>query len=165
LSDAARHCRSVAIRVPIALISAAIALSGCASLAVGSGADALYSSVFRIKIEDVSKLSQDELLAAQAIILLPSAQAPDSIDKGPVAGLACKLSVAPLIPKFFWHPPLSEELAPTPEDVARLQLKVKALRAGANAVVESQCRQHGGIDWGNNCFDSWVCTGRAVALR
>ena len=91
------------------LIVAAIAvlLNGCVSLAVGTSADTLYSGAFRIKIEDVSKLTPDELNNARSIRLFASGQGLEASDRGPVAGLACKLSVAPLIPKFFWYPPVA----------------------------------------------------------
>lgn len=134
-------------------------------MATGASAEALYSAAFRIKVEDVSKLKADQLDSARSILLISSSQGLEALDKGPVAGLACKLSVAPLIPKFFWHPPLSADLAPTPDDAARLQLKVKAFIAGGNAVIEPVCTHHDGIDWANNCFESWVCKGRAVWIR
>ena len=143
----------------------AVFLNGCASLAASVSSDALYSAAFRIKVEDVSKLKPDQLDSARSILVFASGQGLEASDKGPVAGLACKLSVAPLIPKFFWYPPLSDDLAPTPEDVARLQLKIKAVLAGGNAIIEPVCTHHGGIDWANNCFDSWVCKGRAVWIR
>lgn len=143
----------------------AVLLSGCAALAVSSSADLLYSAAFRISIENVTKLSPEELQEARSILFFASEEGLEASDKGQMAGLACKLSVAPLIPKFFWYPPLSEELAPTPADAARLQLKIKAMRAGANAVIAPTCIHHEGVDWVNDCFDSWVCKGRAVWVR
>jgi hypothetical protein len=142
-----------------------VLLDGCASLGVSVGADALYSAMFRIKIEEVSKLEPDELDNVRSVLLFASGQGLEATDKGPVVGLACKLSVAPLIPQFFWYPPLSDDLAPSPVDAARLQLKIKAVRAGGNAIIEPVCTHHDGIDWPNNCFESWICKGRAVWIR
>ena len=159
----ARIGSSLIVRVIV--IAAPAVLTGCVSLAVGAGADALYSTAFRIKIVDVSRLPPAQFDDTRSVLLFASSAGLDYLDKGPVAGLACKLSVAPLIPKFFWHPPLSDEFAPSPEDAARLQMKIKAVQAGANAVIEPQCFHKDGIDWGNDCFDSWICRGRAVVVR
>lgn len=151
-------------RGPI-VAGAAVLLNGCASLAASVSANALHSAAFRVKVEDFSKLKPKQLDSASSILLFASGRGLEALDKGPVAGLACKLSVAPFIPKFFWYPPLSDDLAPTPEDAARLQLKIKAVLAGGNAIIEPVCAHHDGIEWANNCFDSWVCKGRAVWIR
>lgn len=142
-----------------------VLLNGCAALGSSMGADALYSAAFRIRIEDVATLSPADLDNARSVRVLAAGHGLEVTDLGPVAGLACKLSVAPLIPKFFWYPLLSDDLAPTPEEAARLQLKIKTVRAGGNALIETVCTHHGGIDWANNCFDSWVCKGRAGFVR
>jgi hypothetical protein len=153
------------LRWGLVIAGLGVLLSGCAALGSSMGADALYSAAFRIKIEDASKLSPAELDSARSVRVLAAGHGLEVTDLGPVVGLACKLSVAPLIPKFFWYPLLSDELASTPEDAARLQLKIKTVLAGGNALVEPVCTHHGGIDWKNNCFDSWVCKGRAVFAR
>lgn len=153
------------LRMGLVVAGVGVLLNGCASLVASVGSDGLYAAAFRIRIVDVAKLNPTELDKARSVLLLSSWQGLEASDKGPVAGLACKLSVAPLIPKFFWYPLLSNDLAPTPEDVARLQLRIKTVLAGGNAIIEPVCTHHDGIDWANNCFDSWVCKGRAVLLR
>jgi hypothetical protein len=84
--------------------------------------------------------------------------------KGEVVGLACKLTVALLVFKWNWRPELGDTNGKTPEEAARTQLRLKAMNLGANAVASPICIHKDGIDWGNNCFESWVCTGQAVLL-
>lgn len=153
------------LRWGLVIAGVGVLSSGCVALGSSMGADALYSAAFRIRIEDVATLSPADLDNARSVRVLAAGHGLEVTDLGPVAGLACKLSVAPLIPKFFWYPLLSDDLAPTPEEAARLQLKIKTVRAGGNVLIETVCTHLGGIDWANNCFDSWVCKGRAGFVR
>jgi hypothetical protein len=66
--------------------------------------------------------------------------------------------------KWTWRPELNEKNGQTPEEAARTQLRVKAMQKGADAVAAPSCKHKDGIDWSNNCFESWVCTGQAVAM-
>nr|MBP6110742.1 hypothetical protein [Rhodocyclaceae bacterium]MBP6280384.1 hypothetical protein [Rhodocyclaceae bacterium] len=72
--------------------------------------------------------------------------------------------VALLVFKWTWRPVLNELNGLTPEAAALTQLRLKALKKGANAVAAPVCTHNVGIDWGNNCFESWVCTGQAVLV-
>jgi hypothetical protein len=123
-------------------------------------ADATYSAAFRIKIEDASKLSPDD---AQRLLKVRSITVPTDApyeSRGRIIGLACSLGL------FFpvWLPPVSEANGETPEGVALQQLRVKTVRAGGNAMLEASCVHSNSIDWANNCFESWICTGEAIRL-
>jgi hypothetical protein len=98
------------------------------------------------------------------IKFIESAAGLGSTPKGEVVGLACKLTVALLVFKWIWRPELNEINGKTPEEAARTQLLVKAMQMGANAVAAPSCTHKDGIDWGNNCFESWVCSGQAVLV-
>jgi len=132
-------------------------MSGCA--VVG---DAAYSAAFRTTFVDVAKLSAEELRQLDAIQVREAREELVYVSRGKVTGLACSLSVAPLVPVFFWTPPLSEVNGRTPKEAAMTQMKGKALKLGANAVLSPSCVHHDIVDWGNNCFESWACTGEAV---
>jgi hypothetical protein len=135
-------------------------LCGCAIVG-----DAAYSGAFRIKTEDASNLSSDELHQLQQVDLYNSGTVLAYRSVAQVNGLACKLSVAPLIPVWTWRPPLSELNGSTPEQVAMTQMKIRALRSGANAVLSPVCVHSERLDWANNCFESWVCKGQAIRLE
>lgn len=139
-------------------------ISGCASIGASYGIEGAYNAAFRTKIEDASKLPEDEQNRLGEIRFIESATALDSTPKGEVVGLACKLTVAVLVFKWTWRPELNETNGKTPEEAARRQLLLKAMQRGATAVVAPSCIHKEGIDWGNNCFESWVCTGQAVLL-
>jgi hypothetical protein len=135
-------------------------LSGCAAI----GGDAAYSAVFRTKFVDTETLSEEELRQFQLIKVYESRDGLRLTSRGKVTGLACSLSAGPLIPIFHWTPPLSDLNGKTPQDVAMNQMKVKAMKLGANGVVSLTCNHHEWVDWGNNCFESWSCTGEAVQV-
>ena len=78
--------------------------------------------------------------------------------KGAVMGLACRLTTT-------WQPELNETNGTTPEEAARKQLLLKAMQLGANAVAAPSCKHKEGIDWRNNCFASWACTGEAILVQ
>ena len=141
----------------LAILSCAL-LQGCAALA----GDAAYSAAFRIKIEDVSQLSADERRQLLDVKLVTAPAGPDYLSKGKITSIACKLSIAPLIPVWTWRPVLSEANGTTPEEAALIQLKLKAVRAGGDALIASSCIHHSSIDWSNNCFETWMCTGEAA---
>jgi hypothetical protein len=157
-----------------AAIVAGVGAAAGAGAAVGIGAaavDSVYSGAFRIEIEDASKLSADELRQLEDVQLYGSDEGLSYTSIGQVRSLSCKLSGPVLFPELFfwakwrWHPALSETNGRTPEDAAKMQLKIKALRAGANAIVSSTCTHNESVDWGNNCFESWICTGNAVRVE
>lgn len=144
------------------VIAAAVGgtVSGCA--VVG---DAAYSAAFRTRFVDATKLSAEELQQLGAIQVREAREDLAYVSRGKVTGLACSLSVAPLVPVFFWTPPLSEVNGRTPKELAMTQLKIKALKLGANAVLSPSCVHHEIVDWANNCFESWACRGEAVQTR
>jgi hypothetical protein len=139
-------------------------ISGCASIGAAYGVEGAYNAAFRAKIEDASKLPGEEQIRLRKIKFIESAAGLDSTAKGEVVGLACKLTVAVLVFKWTWRPELNETNGKTPEEAARTQLLLKAMQKGANAVAAPSCVHKDSIDWGSNCFESWVCTGQAVLV-
>jgi len=144
----------------VVVAAAGATMSGCA--VVG---DAAYSAAFRTTFVDVAKLSAEELRQLDAMQVREARDGLVYVSRGKVTGLACSLSVAPLVPVFFWTPPLSEVNGRTPKEAAMTQMRVKALKLGANAVLSPSCVHHDIVDWGNNCFESWACTGEAMETR
>ena len=140
-------------------------LSGCKSLAAGQGADAAYSAAFREKMYEPSTLSVDEAERLQQVKMIETAAGLEGNFKGEVVGLSCKLTPGVFVFKWIWKPALSEAYGLTPEEAARTQLRLKAMKIGANAVVAPSCTHKDGVDWGNNCFESWRCTGQAFVVQ
>jgi hypothetical protein len=151
------------IKAPISIGIAALT-SGCASIGASIGVEAGYNAAFRAKIEDISKKPIEDQIKTQQVRILD--ESPDLAvqPKGQVVGLSCKLTPAVFVFKWVWHPELNEINGMTPEDAARRQLSFKAMQLGANAVVKASCTHRDGIDWGNNCFESWRCTGLVVVV-
>ena len=83
-------------------------LSGCAALAIGYGGDAAYSAAYRVKIEDATKLPPDEQARLKEIKIIESVEGLNTISRGEVAGLSCKLTVAVFVFKWTWRPVLNE---------------------------------------------------------
>lgn len=140
------------------------AFSGCASIGIAFGAEAGYNAAFREKISDASKLSSEEQSRLVQVKVVESAAGLEGTPKGEVVGLACKLTAALFVFKWVWKPELNEANGLTPENAARTQLRIKAMQNGANAVAAPSCTHMDGIDWGNNCFESWRCTGQAFVI-
>ena len=151
-------CAGFGVAVRVLIIISCSVISGCAAI-VG---DAAYSAAFRIKIEDVSKLSQDQVQEVINIQPIGPAEGLRYVSKGKMSGLACKLSVAPLVPIWTWRPPLSDINGKTPEEAAMRQLKLKTFNAGGNALLSSSCTHNESLDWTNNCFETWICTGEVI---
>ena len=146
------------------LLDILLSISGCASIGSAYGVEGAYNAAFRTKIEDASKLPEEEQVRLKEVKFIESAAGLNSPPKGEVVGLSCKLTVALLVFKWTWQPELNETNGKTPEEAARTQLLLKAMQKGANAVAAPSCTHKDGIDWGNNCFESWVCTGQAVLV-
>lgn len=140
-------------------------LSGCASIGIGYGGDSAYNAAFRTKIEDASKLTPNEQVRLKEIKIIASVEGLNSVPRGEVVGLSCKLTVALLVFKWTWRPVLNETNGLTPEEAALTQLRLKAMQKGANAVAAPSCTHKDGVDWGNNCFESWICSGQAVLVQ
>jgi hypothetical protein len=128
------------------------------------GTEAAYNAAFRERIVEPSVLSPEEQSRLQQVRFIDSAAGTGGTPKGEVVGLACKLTAAVFVFKWVWKPELDASSGFTPEEAARSQLRIKAMQIGANAVAAPSCLHKEGIDWGNNCFESWRCTGQAYAL-
>ena len=146
-----------AIRKIIVLLAMLPAASGCASLGLADAAESAYNAASRITIVDLSKLNVEDEIRLKHITFIESATGLNALPKGGVSGLACRLTMT-------WQPELNETNGMIPEEAARRQLVLKAMRMGANAVAGPNCKHKKLIDWGNNCFESWVCTGEAVLV-
>ncbi len=132
-------------------------LSGCA-LVAGDIADAGYNAAFRTKIEDTATLSADELRDLTRVQIYSANTGLTYTSVGQIESLSCRETTR-------WIPALSEINGRTPEEAAMTQLKVKAIKAGGNAILAPTCVHHSKMDWGNNCFASWICTGVAIRLE
>ena len=154
----------------LALTQAAMAamlaptVTGCASIGAAYGGEAAYNAAFREKVVDASTLSTQELARLQQVKVFDAGPGPEATPTGEVVGLSCKLTAALFVFKWTWKPGLNEANGLTPEEAARNQLRIKAMLSGANAVVAPRCTHKDGIDWGNNCFESWRCTGQAYVM-
>ena len=156
------HALCTVIRIAIWL-GVLQSLSGCVAVGASYGVEGGYNAAFRTKIEYASKLSDEEQARLRQVKFSEAAAGPGSTPKGELVGLACKLTDL-LAFKWTWLPELNEKNGKTPEEAARTQLLLKAMQKGANTVAAPSCVHKDGIDWGNNCFDSWVCTGQAVVV-
>jgi len=132
-------------------------LSGCA-LAAGDIADAGYNAAFRTKIEDMAALSADELQELTRVQTFSADTGLTYASVGKIEGFSCRETTR-------WIPVLSETNGRTPEEAAMTQLKVKTIKAGGNAILAPTCVHDSDMDWGNNCFASWTCTGVAIRLE
>lgn len=153
----------------VALVSVVL---GCApyigtvltDIAAGIGTEAAYHGAFREKMEDISKLPEEDQIRLRQVRIFTSAARLEGTPKGKVVGLACKVTTGVFAIKLTWKPELNEANGLTPDDVARNQLRLKAMRKGANAVVVWSCTHKENVDWGNDCFESWRCTGQALVI-
>lgn len=102
------------------------------------------------QIERVSDLSVNQLKMLQDIQLYDSADDLNYITLGKVKGLSCKGSAYS---------------GNTDKEAAITQLKIKALKINANAILYPTCSHDSSVDWGNNCWESWVCVGEAIRVK
>mgnify|MGYP001478968277 CR=1 FL=1 len=113
----------------------AVLVSGCAGLG---------------QIESVSDLSSQQLKQVNSIKLYENDAGLKYTSLGKIKGLSCKGSA----------------LSSTAEkEEAMMQLKIKAVKAGANAILYPTCSHDASVDWSNNCWDSWVCVGEAIVTE
>lgn len=101
------------------------------------------------QVEHVSSLSPEQVRAMNQINIYTDDSDVDYTTLGEVKGLSCKGSP--------WG-------GAADESAAMNQLKIKAVQLDANAIVHPACSHHSGTDWGNNCWESWVCVGTAVRV-
>lgn len=171
LGEAWRRCLLAGTALLVAVLlcgcAAAVALGlagtvAATTLAPVAGA-AGYTLLFRTGIEDLSELSEAD---ARTVSDLPVIDLPTNlpyVSKGPVKGLACKLSGDSR--GWRWWPKLSERNGLTPEAAAMMQVKLKAFRIGGDALLAPTCVNSDGLDaWAQNCFETWVCSAYAVRL-
>ena len=102
------------------------------------------------QIERVSDLSVEQLKSIHEIKLYEKADGLDYVSLGKIKGLSCKGSAFS---------------GDTEKEAAITQLKIKALKLNANAILYTTCSHDSSIDWGNNCWESWVCVGEAVRIK
>ena len=100
------------------------------------------------RIEDMSS-AQRAAVGGVRIIEGTPAQAYDML--GTVDGLACKRNAY-----------METEVA---RSEAMDEIKVKAAKLGANAVINLVCQKSSSTDWRNNCWASDKCIGDAVRLK
>jgi len=112
-----------------------LVLSGCAGLG---------------QIERVADLSVEQLRQINNIQFYESDKDLNYSSLGRIKGISCKGSA------------LSGD---TSKEAAMMQLRIKAVKIGANAVLYPTCSHDSSVDWGNNCWESWVCIGEAAILK
>ena len=114
---------------------AVILLSGCAGLG---------------QVERVSDLSPQQLRDVNNIKLYESDQELKYTSIGRIKGLSCKGSAYS---------------GSVDKEGAMMQLRIKAVKLSANGVLFPTCSHDSSVDWGNNCWESWVCIGEAVHVQ
>lgn len=112
----------------------------------------------------MTSLSNDDAQKVREVQLVSPAVDPKPAVIGKFQGLACQVSTSNLESGRRWWPKLSEANGLTPEQVALRQLQLKAFRAGGNALINWTCVHKPEVDWLNNCFESWVCSGEAIRI-
>jgi RcsF lipoprotein len=102
------------------------------------------------QVERVADLSPQELKNLRTIKFYESDNNMKYTSLGRIKGVSCKGSA------------MSGD---TKEDAAMTQLKIKAVKINANAIFYSTCSHDASVDWGNNCWESWVCVGEAARIE
>ena len=121
--------------IRLSILLAVLFLTGCAGLG---------------QVERVSDLSVEQLKQLRGIQLYESDRGLNFTSHGRIKGISCKGSA--------WSGGSREEAAMT-------QLKIKAVKAGATGILYPTCSHDVSVDWGNNCWESWVCVGEAVTVQ
>lgn len=116
------------------VLVSALVLSGCAGL---------------WQVERVADLSPQQLQQIHSIRVVTGEENITYKSLGMIKGLSCKGS------------PYSG--ASTRED-AMMQLKIKAVKLGANGILFPTCSHDVSVDWSNNCWESWVCMAEAIVI-
>jgi hypothetical protein len=136
-----------------AIICICLSLCGCEAIGIlilPDLASGTYNAAFQIKIEDVSALSNEEQHQLREIQMYASGTNLTYTSIRQVEGLSCGHKIGG---------------GDASKEDAMMQLKIKALKASGNAVLFSECSHHSRVDWGNNCFESWVCKGEVVNVE
>lgn len=102
------------------------------------------------QVERVSDLSPQELRNLRNIKFYETDDNIKYTPLGSIKGISCKGSAVS---------------GNTKEDAAMTQLKIKAVKMNANAIFFATCSHDASVDWGNNCWESWVCVGEAGRIE
>jgi hypothetical protein len=141
----------------VALVLGVPSLGGCA-VTLGNAIGEQLTDAFRTEIVSAYALSAEQQQQLSRMQTYTADTAPSHTPLGQLKGLACRETVR-------WVPEMSELNGSTPEEVAMTQLKVKVVKVGGNAILSPTCSNHSVVDWGNNCFASWLCTGEAIRVE
>ena len=108
----------------------------------------------KVDVLDLSTVDQKILTEASKVQIfkLDNAQPKPEIEKyvGEITAYSCK--------HLSWDPPASK-------GDALKQLKVKAVRQGANGVIDITFDARGTDTWGTNCWESVQASGTAVVFK
>jgi len=101
---------------------------------------------------DISKLSPDERLRSNQILVYESISLPPEsyVILDTVDGISGRRSI------------YSNKVVTKEEAIH--YMKIKAAMLGADAIINVVCKQSDGVDWANNMWDSIVCVGEAVKI-
>ena len=104
-----------------------------------------------VDVLDVKQITPEERATAMNVAIMPvGVPRPDKMTfVGPVEATSCK--------HVLTDPPASSANATE-------QLKIKAERMGANAVIDYACDRSGTDAYGTNCWNSVTCGGTAVKV-
>jgi len=141
----------------VALVLGIPSLGGCA-VTIGNEIGDAYTGAFRTEIVSAYALPAEERQQLSRMQTFSVDTAPRHTSLGQLKGLSCRETLR-------WVPEVSDVNGRTPEEVAMTQLKVKVIKVGGNGILSPSCSNHSVVDWGNNCFASWICTGEAIVVE
>lgn len=101
------------------------------------------------QVERVADLAPEQLRQIHSIRIVTGADNITYKSLGMIKGLSCKGS------------PYSGASA---QEDALMQLKIKAVKLGANGILFPTCSHDVSVDWSNNCWESWVCMAEAILI-
>ena len=102
------------------------------------------------QVERIADLSAEQLRQIGNVQFYESDKNLDYKSLGKIKGISCKGSAFS---------------GDTSKEAALMQLKIKAIKIGANAVLYPTCSHDASVDWSNNCWESRVCIGEAAIVN
>jgi S1-C subfamily serine protease len=97
----------------------------------------------------ITDLKPEDIAAYRKIVIYTDELPTDSYETiGRIKGISCK----------------GEYYSNVSEREAFEQLKAKAAARGSNGLTHLACEHHAGGDWGNKCFQTYICTGLAIRV-
>ena len=102
------------------------------------------------QVERISDLSAEHLRQISNVQFYETDKNLDYQSLGKIKGISCKGSA---------------NSGDTSKEAALMQLKIKAIKIGANAILYPTCSHDASVDWSNNCWESWVCIGEAAIVN